>query len=109
MHTQIQIPFSHFAPFGSFGIHAKDTNFIFGTPQTYIDTDTHTCTHMYRYTQIHTDTHIQAHIDTDTHTHRYTLRHTQTHACLYTHTYTYTHTCVCGKSKEIVTSNALLS
>ena len=28
-HTQIQIPFLHFILFGSFGIHAKDTNFIF--------------------------------------------------------------------------------
>ena len=53
-HTQIQIPFLHFALFGSFGIHAKDTNFIFRTPPTYTDTDTHTHTHththMYRHT-----------------------------------------------------------
>ena len=39
-HTQIQIPFLHFALFGSSGIHAKDTNFIFGTPQAYMCTDT---------------------------------------------------------------------
>ena len=39
-HTQIQIPSLHFAFFGSSGIHAKDTNFIFGTPQTYMCTDT---------------------------------------------------------------------
>ena len=39
-HTEIQIPFLHFALFGSSGIHAKDTNFIFGTPQTYVCTDT---------------------------------------------------------------------
>ena len=53
-HTQIQIPFSHFAAFGSFGIHAKDRNFIFGTPQTYRDTDTYTCTHIDTYMYKHT-------------------------------------------------------
>ena len=31
MHTQIQIAFLHFTRFGSFGIHTKDTNFIFYT------------------------------------------------------------------------------
>ena len=51
--------FLHFTLFGSFGIHAKDTDFIFGIPQTYTWTDTqtwtHTCTekltHSYRYTR----------------------------------------------------------
>ena len=37
----------NFSLFGSFGIHAKDTNFTFGTPHT----------HLYRYTQTHA--HIQ--------------------------------------------------
>ena len=31
-HIQTQIPFVHFTLFGSFGIHIKDTNFIFGIP-----------------------------------------------------------------------------
>ena len=35
----------HFALFGSFGIHVKDTNFLFGTPQTYMCTDTQTYAH----------------------------------------------------------------
>ena len=56
VHTQIQIPFLHFTLFESFGIHAKDTNFIFGIPQTYTCTDTQTCTHM--------DTHMYRDIDT---------------------------------------------
>ena len=43
MHTQIQIPFLHFTLFGSFGIHAKDTNFTFGTPHTH--TNTHRLMH----------------------------------------------------------------
>ena len=42
---------SHFALFGSFGIHVKDTDFTFGTPHTHI------------YIQIHTDT--CRHTDTD--------------------------------------------
>ena len=37
---------SHFALFVSFDIHAKNTNFTFGIPHT----------HIYRYTQTHTDT-----------------------------------------------------
>ena len=48
IHTEIQIPFSYFVIFGLFGMHAKDTNFIFGT---------------------HTHTQIQKHIETCTHTH----------------------------------------
>ena len=51
MHTQTHTDryrhhYLHFTLFGSFGIHAKDTNFIFGTPQTYTCTDTQTCTHI---------------------------------------------------------------
>ena len=90
-HTQIQIDTSFtFCIFGSFGIHATDTNVIFGTPHR--DTDTHSLTHidthMYRHTQIHTHTHthVQAHIDTDTHRHMHTLRHTQTPAHTEMHT-----------------------
>ena len=101
---------SHFALFGSFGIHVKDTNFTFGTPHT----------HIYRYTQTHayiqtkiqvpfshfalsdslsihskyiwhtTDLHMHRHSDicTETLTHRY--RYTETRACLYTYTNTHT-------------------
>ena len=69
-HTQIQVPFLHFT---LFGIHAKDTNFIFGIPQTYTCTDTQTCTHI--------NTHMYRDIDTDTDTHRrmHVCIHTQTH------------------------------
>ena len=46
MHTQVQIPFLHFTLFGSFGMHAKDTNFTFGTPHTHIQVHTKdSCTH----------------------------------------------------------------
>ena len=55
-HRQIQISFLHFTLFGTFGIHAKDTNSIFGIPQTYTYTDTQTCTHI--------DTHMYRDIDT---------------------------------------------
>ena len=95
---------SHFALFGSFGIHAKDTNFTFGTPWThthiqihtdtctYTDTDTdtiftfctfwliwHTCQ---RYLAYHRFTHAQTlrHMYRDIDTYRYT----ETHTCLYT-------------------------
>ena len=80
---------SHFALFGSFGIHTKDTNFIFGTPHTqkyrythrhvHTQTDTNTiftfCTfwligHMLKililYLAHHTHTEIQIHTDTCT-------------------------------------------
>ena len=74
---QIQIPFLQFTLFASFGIHAKDINFIFGIPQTYPCTDTQTCTHidmhMYRdidtQIQIHTDTCMFVYIHKHTHTH----------------------------------------
>ena len=74
-YRQIQIPFLHFTLFGSFGIHAKDTNFIFGIPQTYTCTDTQTCTHM--------DTHMYRDIDTQIQIHRdicmFVYKHTHTH------------------------------
>ena len=85
-HRQIQIPFLHFTLFDSFGIHPKDTIFIFGIPQTY------TCTHMYRDIDTHTDTH----------------RHIM-FVYIHKHTHTHTHWYACGKSKEIVSSNPLLS
>ena len=46
---------SHFALFGSFGIHVKDTNFTFGTPHTHIYTDTHRHmqTYRHRYVNVH--------------------------------------------------------
>ena len=49
IYRQIQIQFLHFALFGSFGINAKDTYFIFGTPHTHTNADT----------QMHTQTQIQ--------------------------------------------------
>ena len=61
--------YSHFTFFGSFGIFAKDSNFIIGTPQTYTDTDTHTCTHA----------HVQAHPDTHTYRYRHAHTHTDVH------------------------------
>ena len=61
--------------FGSFGIHAKDTNFIFGIPQTYTCTDTQTCTHI--------DTHIYRDIDTQIQIQR------DKHICIYTHMHTH--------------------
>ena len=86
---------SHFALFVSFDIHAKNTNFTFGIPHT----------HIFRYTQTHTDTishfalfgsfgihakyiwhttdlhmHRYSDICTETLTHRY--RYTETHASL---------------------------
>ena len=47
---------SHFALFGSFGIHVKDTNFTFGTPHTHIYTDTHR--HMQTYRHRYVDVHV---------------------------------------------------
>ena len=119
-------------------IHAKDTNFTFGTPHTcthtiQLQTDSllasitfctlyifgNTDIHMHRYTNTCTD--IPADTDTDTHrhmhtdTHKCTCRHTHTfrHICLHTQThiqfYTYAHRCVYRKSKESVASNAVLS
>ena len=53
-HRHIQIPFSHFALFGSFGIHAK---YIWHTTDLhmhrYSDICTETLTHRYRYTERH--------------------------------------------------------
>ena len=53
-HRHIQIPFSHFALFGSFGIHAK---YIWHTTDLhmhrYSDICTETLTHRYRYTETH--------------------------------------------------------
>ena len=57
MYTQIQIAYLHFALFGSYGINAKNTNFIFGTSPT----------HGNRYTQAHA--HAQTHTDTETFLH----------------------------------------
>ena len=68
--------------------------FIFGTPQTYTCKCTDTCTHMYWVTITHK---------------------TCTDTCMfvYIHKYTYIGTyalrCACGISKEIITSNPLLS
>ena len=50
-HRHIQIPFSHFALFGSFGIHAKYT----------WHTQTYTCTDTQTYVQRDIDTQIQIH------------------------------------------------
>ena len=63
IHTDIHIPFLHFTLFGSFGIHAKDTKFIFSIPQTYTCTDTQTCTHMDTDMYRDIDTQIQIHRD----------------------------------------------
>ena len=58
-----------FCTFGLIGIHAKNTNFIFGTPQTYIDTVTYRYTHTCACTQAHTETYtdtcmfVHTHID----------------------------------------------
>ena len=93
-----------FYTFGSFSIHAKDTKFIFGTPQTYTDTDKH----------IHVQAHPETHTCTGTHRYRYTQMHAHTHTGTYQdihrhmHVCTYTHRCAHGKFKEIVTSNLLL-
>ena len=46
--------FSHLALFGSFGMHAKDTDYIFGTPYTQIHTRTNTDTHLHVCTQKYT-------------------------------------------------------
>ena len=80
----MQIPFSHFALFGSFGIHAKD---IWHT----------------------TDLHMHRHSDicTETLTHRY--RYTETHACLYTYTNTHTHVHVGNLRKLLLKVNFLKS
>ena len=85
--------------FTLFGIHAKDTNFTFGTPYTHMYTDTHR--HAYIQTQMQIPfshfvlfgsfLHIHRHSDrvsTETLTHRY--RYTETQACLYTYTNTHT-------------------
>ena len=53
MHTQTHTD-TIFTLFGSFSIHAKDTNFIFGIPQTYTWTDTQTYTHTHTHTHTHT-------------------------------------------------------
>ena len=90
-YTQIQVSFVHFTLFGSFGIHAKDTNFIFGIPQTYTCTDTQTCTHM--------DTHMYRDIDTQIQICR--------DICMFVYKHTHTHRCAWGKYKEIVSSNPL--
>ena len=79
MHTQThtdryRYQFVHFTLFGLFGIHAKDTNFIFGIPQTY--TSTQTCSHM--------DTHMYRDIDTQIQIHR--------DICMFVYKYTHTHT-----------------
>ena len=81
-HTQIPIPVSHFALFGSFGIYAKATDFIFGTPQTYTDTDTctHIDKHMYRHTQ--RQTHSHTHTDVSRHTLRQIDTYTHTEMCM---------------------------
>ena len=116
---------SHFALFFSFDIHVKNTNFTFGIPHTHIQI--HTDTYRYHFQILHflanlvympnifgipqtytctdTQTYVQRHWHTDTDT----LRHMQVckhmHVCI--HKQTHTHWCVCGESKEIVTSKAL--
>ena len=85
-HRHIQIPFSHFALFDSFGIHAK---YIWHT------TDLHMQILRYMYRDI--DTQIQIHWDTCKFVNTY----------MFVYIYKHTHWCVCGESKEIVTSNAL--
>ena len=42
-----------FYTFWLIGIHAIDTNFIFGIPQTYTCTGTQTCTHRHAHVQRH--------------------------------------------------------
>ena len=116
---------SHFALFVSFDIHAKNTNFTFGIPHT----------HIYRYTQTHTDTiftfctfwliwytcqiylayhrlthaqilrHMYRDIDTQIQIHWDTCKFVNT--CMFVYIHKHTHWCVCGESKEIVTSKAL--
>ena len=116
---------SHFALFVSFDIHAKNTNFTFGIPHT----------HIYRYTQTHTDTiftfctfwfiwytcqiylayhrlthaqilrHMYRDIDTQIQIHCDTCKFVNT--CMFVYIHKHTHWCVCGESKEIVTSKAL--
>ena len=76
MHTQIQIPFLHFTPFGSFGIHAKDANFTFGTPHRH--TDTHRHMHTYRYRYHFYIFHFLAHLAYHRIAHAQTLRHAHT-------------------------------
>ena len=94
-YTQIQIPFLHFALFASFGIHAKDTNFIFGTPHT----------HRNRYTQTH------AHTDTPIYRYHFYILYFLAHLAYMLKIlilYLATIVTLNGKSKEIVTSNTLL-
>ena len=97
MYTQIQIAYLHFALFGSYGINAKNTNFIFGTSHT----------HGNRYTQAHA--HAQMHTDTDTFyilhflAHQaymlkililYLAHHRHTYAQIHRHVHTHRHTCI---------------
>ena len=72
-HTDRYIYHFTFYTFGSFGIHAKDTVYIWHT----------TDLHMHRHSDMHTHGH--------THTETLTLRcrYTETHACLYTNTHTH--------------------
>ena len=72
-HIHTQTSFLHFTLFGSFGIHAKDTNFIFGIPQTYTCTDTQTCTHIDTHVQTLTQIQIQRDKHVCIQTHAYTL------------------------------------
>ena len=84
---------SHFT---LFGIHAKDTNFTFGTPYTHMYTDTHRDAHIQTQMQIPfshfvlfgsfgihtTDLHMHRHSDrvsTETLTHRYRYTDKITH------------------------------
>ena len=75
----IQIPFLHFTLFASFGIHAKDTNFIFGIPQTYTCTDTQTYTHIDTHMYRDIDTQIQIHTDTCMFVYIHKCTHTNMH------------------------------
>ena len=104
--------------FGSFGISAKDTKFINGT-HTYTHTQRNTDIHRHMHTQTHrdrytTNLHMCQHSDkcihTNTHMYRGTDTQIQIHTdiCMFAHIHTYAHRCICGKSKEIVTSNPLL-
>ena len=110
-------------------IHAKDTNFTFGTHTHTHNTDTYRHTwasfsHFalfyiwhHRHTQIHKHIHTcadtPAHTDTHRHMHtdtnKCTCRHTQVYAYLFTYTNRYTHAHRCKKSKENVAPNPLLS
>ena len=79
----------HFTLFGSFGLHAKDTNFTFGTPHTHRYTQTHAHIQipflhfaLFGSFGIHakdiwytTELHLHRHSDMHTHRHMQIQRH----------------------------------